>query len=131
MTDTPDGLDARVAACFAADSGAADPAALSRRALAHVAPELAARARLMYRRRVLRALALALLPLPLVLGAEVLLLGWLWALATAWLPAGVAATLVASYAMAALAGLGLAYAAIPLLLAPRLPGGAWSDEVSV
>jgi hypothetical protein len=121
MTLPPDAmLDPTLRARFAADRGAADPAALSRLVLARVAPELAARARTVYRRRLVRTLAVALLPLPLVLAAETVLLGWLWELAAAWLPSSVALTLVGSYALALLVGLGLAYASIPLLLAPRL-----------
>lgn len=121
MTATPDDLlDPTLRARFAADRGAADPAALSRRVLARVAPELAARARAAYRRQLARTLALALLPLPFVVAAETWLLGWLWDVAAAWLPSGVAVTLVGSYALALLVGLGLAYAAIPLLLAPHL-----------
>ncbi|MDX2166697.1 MAG: hypothetical protein SF182_06520 [Deltaproteobacteria bacterium] len=122
-------LDATVVARFAADRGAADAARLSQAVLRRSAPLLAVRARQAYRRRLLRTLALALLPLPLVLAAETLLLEWLWQLAAAWLPSGVALTLVGSYAMAALVGLGLTYAAIPLLLAPRLrTAGDGSEE---
>jgi hypothetical protein len=121
MTTAPDEmLDPTLRARFAADRGAPDPSALSRRVLARTAPELAVRARTVYRRRLVRTLAVALLPLPFVLAAETLLLGWLWELAAAWLPSGVAVTLVGSYALALLVGLGLAYASIPLLLAPRL-----------
>ncbi len=130
--DRDDGLDPAVAACFAADRGSDDAQILSRLALAGAAPLLAAHAAAAYRRRLVRTLAIALLPLPFVLAGETLLLGWLWELAAAWLPSGIALTLVGSYAMAALAGLGLAYASIPLLLALRLrPAGDPYDEVDL
>jgi hypothetical protein len=44
---------------------------------------------------------------------------WLYDLASAWLPDGVALYLVGSYAFGAAVLLGLAYASIPLLLARR------------
>ena len=121
-------LEPRLLALFAADHPAIDTAALSRRTLAHVGSALQARARITFRRRVARTLGLALLPLPLVLAVDALLLGWFYELAAAWLPSSVATYLVASYGLAVLVGLGLAYASIPLLLAWRLPAGR-SDEV--
>ncbi|MEO8603469.1 MAG: hypothetical protein ABI629_12905 [bacterium] len=119
--------DPRLAALFAADHSAIDAATLSRRTLAHLAPALAANAQRAFRRRVARTLGLALLPLPLVLAMDGLMLGWLYELAAAWLPSGIAAYVVVSYGLAVLVGLGLTYASIPLLLAWRVPGSA--DEV--
>ena len=94
-----------------------DAAALSRLALAHVAPELRARVTVAFWRRLVPALVAALLPLPLILAADVWLLGRLYELAAAWLPSSVAAYIVISYAASALVVVGAAYAAIPLLLA--------------
>ncbi len=71
----------------------------------------------MFWRRLVRALAAALLPLPLVIAADLWLLGWLYALFATWLPSGLAVYLVASYAATLLVLIGSAYAAIPLLLA--------------
>ena len=101
------------------DAGAAavDAASLSRLVLARIAPELRARAQAVFWRRLVRALAAALLPLPLVIAADLWLLGWLYALIAAWLPSGLAVYLVASYAATLLVLIGSAYAAIPLLLA--------------
>jgi hypothetical protein len=100
---------------------AVDAAMLSRLALARLAPELAARARALFWRRVGRALGLALLPLPVVLALDALLLTGLYGLAAAWLPSGVATYVVLSYAVQFLVLIGAAYAAIPLLVARAAP----------
>jgi len=100
---------------------AVDPALLSHLALARLAPELEARARAVFWRRVGRALGLALLPLPLVLALDALLLTGLYGLAAAWLPSGVATYVVLSYAVQFLVLIGAAYAAIPLLVARTAP----------
>jgi hypothetical protein len=106
-------------ALFDADAPRLDVASLSQRAMAHAAPLLAMHAQRQFRRRVVRTLGLALLPLPLVLGLDALLLGALYEVAAAWLPSGIAAYVVISYGVALLVGLGLTYASIPLLLAWR------------
>lgn len=112
-------LDPRLAAALAAGRVTIDAEALSARALAAAAPLLAARAA--FWPRLARVLGLSLVPLPLLLAANAVLVVWLHGLAAAWLGDGVALYLAASYALAALVGLGLAYAAIPLLLARRSP----------
>jgi hypothetical protein len=94
-----------------------DVAALSRRVLAAVRPELQRLASVWFWRRLARVTAAALLPLPLI----VLLNGWLLGLAYGWVsqlvPPALALYLVASYAAAQILLLALTYAAIPLLLA--------------
>lgn len=100
---------------------AVDPALLSSLTLARLAPELEARARAMFWRRVGRVLGLALLPLPVVLAIDALLLTGLYGLAAAWLPSGVATYVVLSYAVQFLVLIGAAYAAIPLLVARAAP----------
>lgn len=117
-----DELDPRLRAAFAAHRVALDAAALSARAAATAAPALAARAA--FWPRLLRVLGIALMPLPVLVVANVALVAWLYALADAWLPHGVAIYLAASYAVAALVGVGLSYASIPLLLARRPPDDA-------
>jgi hypothetical protein len=111
---------AELAARLDADALEIDAARLSAAALALVLPELQAYAQAAFWRRLVRALAVALLPLPLVLAADLWLLGWLYDLAAAWLPSGIALYLVASYAVSALVVIGAAYAAIPLLIARPL-----------
>jgi len=98
-----------------------DGARLSAAALARVLPELQAHAQAAFWRRLVRVLAVALLPLPLVLAADLWLLGWLYELAAAWLPSALALYLVGSYAVSALVLIGAVYAAIPLLIARPLP----------
>jgi hypothetical protein len=68
-----------------------------------------------------RTLAAALVPLPLVVGIDLWLLGWLYALVAAWLPTSVALYVVISYAATLLVLIGSTYAAIPLLLARPVP----------
>jgi hypothetical protein len=97
-----------------------DVSRLSRLALTCVAPELQARAQAVFWRRLARTLAAALVPLPLVLAADLWWLGRVYAVAAAWVPAGLAADFVLSYAVSLLALIGSAYAAIPLLLARPL-----------
>lgn len=116
--------DAPLDALAAVLRGAAPPidaARLSSLTLARLAPLLQERARKLFWRRVGVALAAALLPLPLVVAADIWLLGWLYALIAAWLPEGVALYVVATCAAWLLIMIGSAYAAIPLLLARILP----------
>jgi hypothetical protein len=89
----------------------------SRPVLARVAPELQTRARAAFWRRLARTLGAALVPLPLLVVADVWMLGRLYDLAASWLPSGLAAYLVLSYAASLLVLIGSVYAAIPLLLA--------------
>jgi len=108
---------AALAAVLDADAVDVDAQRLSRLALARVAPALQARADALFWRRFARAFAAGLVPLPLVVAANVWLLGWLYELAAAWLPAALAMYLVVSDAVLMLVLIGSAYAAIPLLLA--------------
>lgn len=101
-----------------------DAAQLSRLAFAAVAPELRARAQAAFWRRLRTVLAAALLPLPLVIAADVLVLGWFYRVIAAWLPASLALYVVVSYGAWLLVAIGSAYAAIPLLLARGLPAPA-------
>lgn len=112
-------LDPRLAGAFAAGRVAIDVDALSARALAAAGPALAARAA--YWPRLARVLGLSLVPLPLLVGANLALVAWLYGVAASWLGDGLALYLAGSYAVAALVGLGLSYASIPLLLARRPP----------
>ena len=75
-----------------------EPARLSAHALAGVVPLLHARAQAAFWRQLVRALAAALLPLPLLVVADWWLLGRVYDVAAAWLPSAVAAYLVLSYA---------------------------------
>lgn len=117
MSTPADPLDPRLAEALAARRVAIDAAALSARALAAARPELAARAA--FWPRLAGVLGVSLVPLPALIAANVAVVTWLYGLAAAWLPSGVALYLAASYAVAAVVGLGLAYASIPLLLARR------------
>lgn len=122
MSEPEDALDPRLAAALAARRVTIDGAALSARALAAAAPALAARAA--FWPRLLRVLGISLVPLPALVAVNLALVVWLYGVADAWLPHGLAIYLAASYAVAALVGLGLSYASIPLLLARRPPADA-------
>jgi hypothetical protein len=117
MSDAGDRLDPRLAAALAQRQVRLDAAALSARALAAAAPALAARAA--FWPQLVRVLGISLMPLPLLLAANAALVLWLYGIADVWLPHGLALYLAGSYAVAALVGLGLSYASIPLLLARR------------
>ncbi len=110
-------LEPRLAAALAMRQVRIDTAALSARALAAARPELVLRAA--FWPRLVRVLGVSLMPLPLLVAANVALVAWLYGVASAWLPSGVALYIAGSYAVAALVGLGLSYATIPLLLARR------------
>jgi hypothetical protein len=94
-----------------------DAGRLTQLALSRLLPELRARAQTAFWHRLARVLGIALLPLPLVLAADVWLLGRVYELAAAWLPSPLAVYIVVSYAASALVVIGITYAAIPLLLA--------------
>ena len=122
MNDAGDPLDPRLASAFAQRQVRLDATVLSARVLAAAAPELAARAA--FWPRLVRVLGIALMPLPLLLAANAALVVWLYGVAEVWLPHGLALYVAGSYAVAALVGLGLSYASIPLLLARRPPDDA-------
>jgi|SRR4051812_19931459 hypothetical protein len=106
-----------VAALLACSTAPVDAARLSRLVLARSHTELEARARAVFWQRLIVVLIVALIPLPLVVAADLWALGWVYALASAWLPAIVATYLVISYGATVIVLLGSVYAAIPLLLA--------------
>jgi hypothetical protein len=122
---------ARIAALLDADVPRLDIGRLSLLAMTRVAPELEARDPALFWRRVTRALGLSLLPLPLVLAFDAVLLAAIYRAAAALLPSGVATYLVASYGLTVLIGIGLAYAAVPLLLSRRPDPPAAALEVNV
>ena len=119
MSTPEEPLEPRLAAAFAARRVAIDSAALSARALAAARPELALRAA--FWPRLARVLGFSLVPLPLLIAANATLVAWLYGVADAWLPHGLALYIAGSYAVAAIVGIGLSYATIPLLLARRPP----------
>ena len=92
------------------------PAHLLPRVLAATAPLLAAHARRASVRAFVRPLVVTLLPLPLIVVANVAVAGALYALLSLALPAAVSTYLVTQYVLFVLVLLGLAYAAVPLLV---------------
>lgn len=102
-----------------------DAAALSRRVLAAARPELARLASAWFWRRLAAAVLAALLPLPVVLALNAVLLAALHTWASALLPAALVSYLVGSYAALLLLLFASTYAAIPLVLARE----AWSRGV--
>lgn len=95
---------------------ALDTGVWSRRVLRGVSPFLQERARRVWRRQVATLLGAALATLPLSLAAGAYGLAAAYGLLSAWLPAPVATYLVATYAMVALAVLGITYAMIPIAI---------------
>ena len=91
------------------------PARLLARTLETAAPLLAAHARHAEARAWLRPLAVALLPLPVLVVANVVAVRLLHALLSIVLPDVVSTYLTAQYALTVLLLLGLTYAAVPLL----------------
>ena len=89
---------------------------LTPRALAAAAPLLAAHARRTSWRAFLRPILVALLPLPVILAADVALVTSLYAALSLVLPAAVTTVLVVQYALFVLLSLALAYAAVPVLV---------------
>jgi len=108
---------AALSALLGSDTAQIDAERLSRLAFARVAPALQERAGALFWRRLTRVLIAALVPLPLVIGVDVWMLGWLYEAVAAWLPVSVAAYLVACYGASLLLLISSTYAAIPLLLA--------------
>jgi hypothetical protein len=91
------------------------PADLSSRVLAAAAPLLAAHMHRTSVRAWLRPLVVALLPLPLVVVANVAIARALYAVLSMVLPDAVSAYLVVQHALFVLLLLGATYAAVPLL----------------
>ena len=89
---------------------------LTTRVLSAAAPLLAAQARRTSWRTFLRPIAVALLPLPLILAADAAIAAGLYALCSLVFPPVVGTVLVAQYALFVLMSLALAYAAVPLIV---------------
>jgi hypothetical protein len=133
--DLPPGGAEHLASCAACQADAAAVRALAPVLRAHAAPEpppwlsgavlraaaplLAARAEPVPR-PAWRALAVALLPLPLVLAADWFLVRGAHALLSGILPDALSLYLAGSYAVLLATLLGLTYAAVPLLAARQL-----------
>jgi len=113
---------ARVTAVLEASVVLLDATALSRRALLRLQPEVARMAVSNLWRKVLAALLLALLPLPGVLAYDAYLLRLVYELASALVPAALAAYLIFGYAAFLILLFATTYAAIPLFLAERRVG---------
>lgn len=108
---------ARLGALLAADTVAIDTAALSRRTLVRLQPELMRLAAPAWWRRVAVAVFLALLPLPVVLAYDAYLLRLLYGVVSALLPPMLATLLVLSYGAFLVLLFAATYAAIPVVLA--------------
>lgn len=93
---------------------------ISRAVLVAARSDLEHNARRAYARRVARALAAAVVPLPLIAAMAFSTLRHMHSILAEWLPALVADYLVASYAALGVLLIAATYAAIPLL-AERLP----------
>jgi len=111
--DTP--AVALVARRLAAHEVPAPDGGLRARVIDAASPLLASHARRAERGRLVRAVAVGLVPLPLVVLLDVLLVRYLDALLTAFLPRAVALWLVADYAAMLALLLGVTYAAIPVV----------------
>jgi hypothetical protein len=107
---------ARIARHLATGDLHFDIADLSRRTLAYVRPELERRARMLVWRRVAAGIVLALLPLPVVLAYDALVLRLLYGAVSAVLPSTVAVYVVASYTAVLALLFAATYAAIPILV---------------
>ena len=88
---------------------------LTSRVLAAAAPLLATNASHASTRAWLRPLVVALLPLPLVVAADVTIVRTLYTILSAMLPAVLSLYLVVQYALVLVLLVGLAYAAVPIL----------------
>jgi hypothetical protein len=91
------------------------PADLGAKVMTAAAPLLAAHARRTTARAWLRPLAAALVPLPLIVLANVTVVRALYGFLSTILPDVVSTYLVAQYALLVLAMLGLTYASVPFL----------------
>jgi hypothetical protein len=114
----------RLVAVLAKSEPALDCAALSRAVLAAARPELQRRAAAAFRRQVLIAVLIALVPLPAVLLYDAYALRIAYELISTLLPTALAAYVVLSYAAFLLLLFASSYAAIPLLLARDAGGHA-------
>lgn len=111
-----DGVARMLDSLARADDGAVDASSWSRRSLTAARPLLAAHARREYRRRVASALVAALVPLPIIVIYDRVLLGWLYGVADSVLPTPLATLAVGGYAATTSLLLALTYAAIPVLV---------------
>ena len=115
---------ARIATRLDASVVPIDAAALSRRTLLQLRPELVRLGAVALWRKVAAALLLALLPLPAVLAYDAYLLRAAYELVSGLLPATLAAYLIFNYAAFLVLVFAATYAAIPVLLASRTAAGS-------
>jgi hypothetical protein len=101
----------------------APPPDAAARACAAAAPLLAVHARRASLRSVLAPVLAALVPLPVVLLVDVVVVQALYAVLAAWLPAAVSAFVVWNYALLLVLLLATTYAAVPLLVDRQLRAG--------
>lgn len=122
----------RLASALAAEATPAPPPGLVARTLAATAPLLDERARALRApatlswRRLALALAPAVLVLPVLVAADLLLLRGVYELLATLLPASLTAYLVGSYALLLAALLFFTFAAIPLLV-QRQSAPSWKE----
>lgn len=110
---------ARIAALLDAQAVGVDAAAMAQRTFTLLQPEIGRLATQAMWRKVVAALLLALLPLPVVLACDAYLLGVAYQVASTLLPATVAAYLIFGYAAFLVLLFATTYATIPLFLAGR------------
>lgn len=101
---------------------------LSARVRVQLVPLLASQRARTWRRSVTAVLVLAVVPLPFVLAWGTILGHWLYALASAFLPPPLVGYALGTYGAGVVLLIGLTYAAIPLLLAGRVPAGELESE---
>jgi hypothetical protein len=118
---TQSGVVDQIAAILAAGAVEIDVAPLTGQSLSRLRPELARLARVAFWRQVLVATLLALIPLPLIVAYNTLLLGLLYDLLSGLLPAFIATYIVGTEAALLLLLCGVTYAAIPVIVARNLP----------
>lgn len=106
-----------------------DPGALSQRTLVRLRPELHRRARIAALRRVAAGVLLSLIPLPLVLVYDAVVLRGVYDVVSSWLPVSLASYLVISYAASLVLLFSLTYAAIPLLVIRGGPARSAAEYV--
>lgn len=112
----------RAARAFAADVPPSPPSALAARVLAAAAPALVLNARRATWRAVGRALAAALLPLPVLLALNAVVVRAAHALLSAVLPETLSLYVVTNYALLLAFLLALTYGAVPILAARQVAG---------
>jgi hypothetical protein len=112
----PPAID-RIDRALASSRIAIDSSALSRLAMAAARPVLQASAMRLFWRQVAAVIVVALVPLPMIVAYDTVLLGLLHVAVSAVLPSAVAAYVVFMYASSLLFLFAVSYAAIPVLMA--------------